>query len=299
MKLISDGEKNLKNPILSILIVTHNSEQYVEDCIKSLTSQKIPRNEYEIIVIDDGSKDNSVELSKKAGADLVIETDPCSIGKARNIGFENSKGNFIGIIDSDCRANEGWIRAIISELQSHHAISGPVINGNVQSKISWAEYFLEFAYFNDKKKKSRIRFMPGCNGAFSKEVFLKVGGYTDIRASEDVLFGDSLKRVGIDIYFIPEMSLEHFGRTTLPKLKNNLELLGRYFVRNRRKAPTLNYPYIINHKLFVISVFFFKIIIGVKFAIQAKKSLKFLLTFPYIILGVFSYCRGFLKEMNE
>jgi glycosyltransferase involved in cell wall biosynthesis len=289
----------LKNPILSILIATHNSELYIEDCIKSLVSQNIPRSDYEIIVIDDGSNDNSVDLAKKTGADLVIQTDSCSIGKARNIGFQNSKGKFIGIIDSDCRANKDWISSIIDSLQSHHAVCGPVINGNTQSNISWAEYFLEFAYFNDKKTKSPIRFMPGCNGALTKEVFLKVGGYADIRASEDVLMGDSLKRSGINIYFIPKMSLKHYGRTTLPKLKKNLEMLGRYFVRNRRQAPTLNYPYIINNKIFVTLIFFFKIFVGAKYALQAQLGMKYFLTLPYVIMGVFSYCKGFLKEMDE
>jgi len=55
----------LKKPLISVIIATHNSEATIEKCLTSLMSQSYPREDYEIIVVDDGSKDKSVELSKK------------------------------------------------------------------------------------------------------------------------------------------------------------------------------------------------------------------------------------------
>jgi len=57
----------LDKPILSIIIPTHNSELTIEECISSIKSQKYPKEKYEIIIVDDGSKDNTVDLCKKGG----------------------------------------------------------------------------------------------------------------------------------------------------------------------------------------------------------------------------------------
>ncbi len=84
-------------PKISVIIPTHNSEKTIENCVQSIAAQNFPRNEYEIIVVDDGSKDNTVKLAKLAGADNVIVTKPCFQGAARNIGVKNSRGNFLGV----------------------------------------------------------------------------------------------------------------------------------------------------------------------------------------------------------
>ena len=87
-------------PQISVIIVTHNSEPTIEGCINSLTSQSFPRKKFEIIIVDDGSNDRTVELAKKAEADLVINTEPCTIGTARNKGIEKARGTVLAFLDS-------------------------------------------------------------------------------------------------------------------------------------------------------------------------------------------------------
>ncbi len=292
------GVEKIEKPFLSIVIGTHNSEEYIERCIKSLISQSCPRKEFEIIVIDDGSTDRSVELSRNSGADLVIKTDPCTISKARNLGVKNSKGKFLAFIDSDCEANDGWVNSIIKELQELPAITGPVLNGNSHNRVAWAEYFLEFGEFHERKKRSQIRFMPGCNGAFRRETFLQAGGFPDLRASEDVLLGESLKKAQVGIQFIPEVKIKHLCRTNLQRVRANMELLGKYFVRTRQKEPSTPYSFLIKNKSLIGLIFIFKIFISAKHAIKAKKAFKFLSSFPFIVVGVFSFCKGIFKEIN-
>ena len=204
--------------ILSIIIPTHNSELTIEKCINSLTSQSYPREKFEIIVVDDGSLDKTTSLAKKAGADQIIITESCFQGKARNIGVENANANLLGFIDSDCEAKEDWVETIIKELKTLQAITGPIENGNSQSKVAWAEYFVEFCAFNEFRQRSVIRTMPGCNIACSKESFIKTGGFTEERLSEDILFGECLRRQGVEQFFIPELKIKHLCRTE-PKLR--------------------------------------------------------------------------------
>ena len=134
----------LKKPKISVIIPTHNSQEVIERCIYSITSQSYPRDNYEVIVVDDGSNDETIKIAKKAGTDQVILTEPCFQGKARNIGANNAKSEILAFIDSDCAAKEDWLETIESEFMNNKAIGGPVVNGNVHSLVAWAEYLMEF-----------------------------------------------------------------------------------------------------------------------------------------------------------
>jgi len=289
----------LKKPILSIIIPTHNSDQTIERCIRSLTSQSFPREKFEIIVVDDGSKDQTSSLAKKAGADKVIITEPCFQGKARNIGVENANGNLLGFIDSDCEAKDGWVETIIKELETLNAISGPIENGNPQSKVAWAEYFVEFCAFNEFRKRSSIRTMPGCNIACLKESFSKAGGFSEVPLSEDIMFSQSLRREGFEQIFVPEMQIRHLCRTDPNKFLDNHKLLGRFFVRNRKSNASEQSQLLIRNQIFIPIIFVGKVLKSINYSIQARKTRKFISSLLWIIKANIVYCEGILEERKN
>jgi len=284
--------------ILSIIIPTHNSELTIKQCIESLTSQSFPREKFEIIVVDDGSTDQTTSIAKKAGADSIIITEPCFQGKARNIGVENAKANLIGFIDSDCEAKDGWVETIVKELETLQAITGSIENGNPQSKIAWAEYFVEFGAFNEFRKRSIIRTMPGCNIACSKEVFMKAGGFSEERLSEDILLGQSLRHDGVNQIFVPELKIKHLCRTQSNKFLSNHKLLGRYFVRNKKRGESEQSQLLISNRFFIPIIFSGKLVKSLNYAFKAKKASKFFSAFPWIIKANVAYCKGILEELK-
>ncbi len=284
--------------LISIIIPTHNSEATIKGCINSLSSQSYPREKFEIIVVDDGSTDKTITLAKNAGADKIIEIQPCFQGKARNIGVENSKTEYLAFIDSDCEANDGWIKTIIENLPHVKAITGPIENGNPKSLVAWSEYLVEFGQFHKFRRKSQVRWLPGCNLAFTKDVFLKTGGFTEIPSSEDLIFGESLRDAGFDAFFIPSLRIRHLCRTNLKKVLANNELLGKYAVRAVKQAPTVNYGYLWSKRQFIPIVFFGRIAKSISYAIKGKKTGKFFLLFPLVVLGLLSYCKGLWNELG-
>ena len=215
-------------PKISVIIPTHNSEKTIENCVQSVVTQNFPRNEYEIIIVDDGSKDNTVNLAKKAGADSVIVTEACFQGAARNLGAKKARGNFLAFIDSDCTAREGWLESLSKELEKNKAIGGPVLNGNSHSLVAWAEYLIEFSEFNENRKRTIVPFVPGCNIACTKDVFYKVGGFSEQRLSEDVAFGYSLRKAGVNITFVPELQVNHLCRTEYSRYIANMKIDGMF-----------------------------------------------------------------------
>ena len=287
----------MKNPLISVIIATHNSEATIEKCLTSLISQTYPQESYEIIVVDDGSKDKSVELSEKFGADKIKVTEPCSLGQARNIGVKEANGRFLAFFDSDCIAEKFWIETIAKELQNHDAISGPVMNGNFYSYVAWADYLLEFSAFHEYKKRAVIDFMPGCNQACTKEAFDKSGGFLDKRLSDDVYFGHLLKKAGIKIIFVPEFKMFHLCRTQIKQIKSNQELLGKYSVRNSVTIPS-NYAKLTKSRWYVPLIFLLRIGAKARNAVKAKRLGKFVVSFPIILMGSYFWCKGVWKEIT-
>jgi len=284
--------------LLTVIIPTHNSQSGIVRCIKSLKSQSFPRNTFEIIVVDDGSEDQTLNFVRQEGVDQLIVTKPCFQGKARNIGVGQAMGEFIAFIDSDCEAGEGWIKTIMTELKQGKAISGPIENGNSQSRVAWAEYFLEFGGFDEYRKHSNLSNLPGCNAACTKEDFLRSDGFIETKASEDILLSNSLKKNGVELKFLPSMKINHFCRTEIQLVKSNMEKLGSFFVKTRKLEPSLRYSFLAESKWYILLIFFGKILSSWIRAIKAKKLTKFFSSFFIILIVNYSFCKGVLKEIN-
>lgn len=288
----------METSLISVIIPTHNSDLTIERCVLSLTSQTYPREKFEIIVVDDGSKDNTTTIAKKVGADLVLEIDQCFPGKARNIGASKAKGNLLAFIDSDCEAEQGWLETISNESESLAAIGGPILNGNTQSLVAWAEYLMEFSEFSENKKRSITNFIPSCNLVCSKDTFLKVGGFQEEGLSEDVNFGFALKKAGVDLTFIPKLQVRHLCRTNLDKFLSTVESYAKYTLRKDKEVPGV-YRLLTKTRWSIPLIFIGKLGTRTIHAIRAKKFQKFVISFPYIILGTLAFCKGVWYEIQK
>ena len=89
--------------IISVIIPVYNAEKYLVECIESVISQSFER--YEVILIDDGSTDSSLEICKEYEARdariRVFHQKNCGVSKARNVGLDNSHGKYVCFVDSD------------------------------------------------------------------------------------------------------------------------------------------------------------------------------------------------------
>ena len=97
-------EVNKSEPILSIIVPVYNVEKYLDTCLTSLVNQTV--DNYEILVINDGTKDNSQEIIDRYVAeypDTVFSyiKENGGLSDARNYGLEKARGKYIAFIDSD------------------------------------------------------------------------------------------------------------------------------------------------------------------------------------------------------
>ena len=109
------------NPILSIVIPVYNVEQYVKDCLDSCFRQNVPLYKYEIIIINDGSRDNSLDVVNKTiqGRSNIIVYSQLNSGlsAARNKGLSLSRGKYVWFVDSDDWIIDNCLDEIINYLE--------------------------------------------------------------------------------------------------------------------------------------------------------------------------------------
>ena len=87
---------------LSIIIPTYNSGRYIYDCLMSLESFEYDKDRYEIIVVDGGSSDKTLEIVNSFTAVKVIHSENISISNSRNLAVSKSLGRYLVFIDSYC-----------------------------------------------------------------------------------------------------------------------------------------------------------------------------------------------------
>lgn len=107
--------------ILSIIIPVYNVEKYVEKCIRSCESQDIPQSEYEIIVVNDGSKDNSLQIVNRLSGEYnnikVISQPNGGLSAARNTGMKNANGQYFMFVDSDDWIATNCLKSLTAKLR--------------------------------------------------------------------------------------------------------------------------------------------------------------------------------------
>lgn len=181
---------------LSVVIPSFNEEERIERCLLSLTSQTLPRDNYEVIVVDGGSKDRTREIAEKY-ADLVfIQTSP-KVGGARNDGAMKARGSVLVTTDADTILPSNWLFRINEQFNDMGVVMlyGPVspIEKTIKNRfyLFCANKFALFGYLT-----GTVLFTLGCNSAFRTNAFIEAGMYRVSDAGDDLEIATRMKNLG-------------------------------------------------------------------------------------------------------
>ncbi len=116
----------MKNELISVIIPLYNTEQYIEECLESIINQTYEN--LEIIVVDNCSIDSSLSrvnrIAKKDSRIKIIKNDRTySAGYSRNVGIENSTGQYLWFMDSDDKADPEFAETMLKQLQDNPDIN--------------------------------------------------------------------------------------------------------------------------------------------------------------------------------
>lgn len=119
---------------ISLILPVYNVELYVEQCLLSCINQNIPSTDYEIIVVNDGTKDNSLEIVNRIASQydniIVVSQENAGLSAARNKGLSLAKGDYVWFIDTDDYIKESCLKEITEKFENNNldALSIAAVN---------------------------------------------------------------------------------------------------------------------------------------------------------------------------
>ena len=122
MSMAEQGTKNEK--ILSFIVPVYNAEKYLRCCLDSLLEQDVSKEEYEILCINDGSQDGSLQIlqeyAEKYSNIVVIDKPNEGVSATRNLGIEKAQGEYIWFIDADDWIARNCLGYIFDIIKTHN-----------------------------------------------------------------------------------------------------------------------------------------------------------------------------------
>ena len=203
-------------PFISVVVCSYNGSTTIRDTLEGLTKLSYPN--FEIIVVNDGSNDDTGEIVSEYPVKLIT-TPNCGLSSARNTGMYNAEGEIIAYIDDDAYPEEHWLHylAFAYATTRHGAMGGPNIipeeDGPIATCISNAPGGPVHVLETDEIAEH----VPGCNLSVRKEVLMKIGGFDPIyrAAGDDVDLCWRIQEAGYTIGFHPSAMVWHHRRNSI------------------------------------------------------------------------------------
>jgi glycosyltransferase involved in cell wall biosynthesis len=192
----------------SIIIPTYNSAKYIGHCLESILQLDYPKENYEIILVDGGSNDNTVEIAHNFSGLKILKSNNSSISNSRNIGAYEAIARNLVFIDSDCIADKKLLKKAYQYLIDYECCGGfyrPHPSHGWVSK-TWLRA--------ENKNIGLVEWITAGTLVVRKKCFLEVGGFReDLQAGEDVEFGARLRRYKYKIFNDPSIGSIHLGQS--------------------------------------------------------------------------------------
>lgn len=205
-------------PKVSVILTVKNEERTVGHAIESVLRIDYPN--YEVIMVDTGSEDQTVRIAKQYGI-KTVQVNASTPGIGRNVGIRNSSGEIVAFVDGDCYVcRKDWLKSAVDLLRQNNigGVSGPVISSSQGAYISkvlldvFSTFFASAgsASFSRYKKQKELKSLPSANAIYRREVLEKVGLFSeDLKFCEDTDLSYRIRKAGYRLVYSPNIVVEH------------------------------------------------------------------------------------------
>lgn len=206
-------------PFVSIIIPVYNANRYIAKCLSAIALSSY--SSFEVIVVDDGSTDDSSEIARKTGATVLKLSSQSGPAAARNFGSKEARGDILLFVDSDIVIQKDTLSQIVYDFDTKSdiaALFGSYDDSPAEQNFSSLYMNLRHHFVHQNSNTEATTFWAGC-GAIRKAVFEAVGGYDYNKYSrpciEDIELGLRLRKNGYQIYLDKNIQVKHLKKWTL------------------------------------------------------------------------------------
>ena len=311
----------------TVVIVTLNDKERLLKCINSIIENDYPKDKYEILVVDGGSKDGTIEALEEMKIRYIID-EGGNISHGRNKGLINAKNDYLLFTDSDCIVPKDWINLMNTRANNFDNTNIIGIGGPNYSPANTTIYeksisILQKSFFGSGGSPQSYKFakpqkvisLANCNIMYHKDELLDKKYLYDesFNVGEDLELNYRLKKDGYEFLYDPEIFVFHHHRSSFrsffKQMYNYGSAIGRVnskhnsLVRWYSPIPSL---FIVGLLILAISSFFLNIIgffiplfaillLSISVYISIKnRSVYGLLTFINLPILIISYGLGYI-----
>ncbi len=226
-------------PFISVVVVTKNEEDFIEECIDSIFKLDYPRERYEVIVIDGGSIDNTCQIVQKYPARLIIDQNG-NLSTSRNIGIDASKGAYIASTDADCIVKNDWLKILVSNILTAPlevvAVGGPNLVPECDPLFAKVIGYMQETFFASGGMPQSFKIcedkyvlgLPNCNVLYRKEALVKIGGFDEkLTVGEDAEINSRFTDIGDKYLYVPNAIVWHHREQSLRAFSKKMFSYGK------------------------------------------------------------------------
>lgn len=213
--------------LVTVVIPTHNRATLLARCIDSILAERDPEATREILVVDNCSTDDTRTVAEHKGVRYVFESK-LGLNQARNVGWQNARGQYVAYIDDDAIAKPGWVPAIVRTFKdvkpTPGCVGGPIEPMWEVPRPSWVSDGIVSALgaldWSDRPHVIETigrQWLGGGNIAFRRDVLQRVGGFhprldrvgKKLLSSGEVFAQEQVTLSGETCYYEPTMVVGH------------------------------------------------------------------------------------------
>ncbi|MEI6168063.1 MAG: glycosyltransferase family A protein [bacterium] len=215
-------------PLITAIICTRDRARLLDLCLRSVLRQTLPREQYEVLVIDNGSSDDTPSVCATyaaSGVRYVMEPVP-GLSRARNTGWREAKAPVVGYLDDDGQASEGWLAGALktfTEVQPPPAWAGGPIDLDWHAPCpTWLDESMQECLgaldLGDQPRwLERYERLGGGNSFFSRELLAELGGFDErlgriktlLLSGEETQLQRRIEARNGRLYYHPEIRMLH------------------------------------------------------------------------------------------
>lgn len=220
-------------PMISVIIPNYNGAATLDACLQAATT--LQDEVVEIIVVDDGSKDNSVDIIRHYPCQLIQLATNHGASHARNIGTKHSRGEILFFTDADCLIDEDVLARVRRGLSVGDT---KLVLGGTYTPLPYDARFCSrfqsvFIHYSETRHMTEPDYVATHALAIRAETFHTSGGFSETMGPilEDVEFSHRLRRSGVTLKMEPGFQVQHIFNYSLLDSWRNAIRKSRYWIQ--------------------------------------------------------------------